>query len=396
MHVDIGAQRQQKLRMVEGALSDLPGYRPNTALRAVEGEGQGFQYRNRANYVVFRRPGGKIHLGSRAPRSTATAKMDGCLVNMPVIESVAAHLTQILNDRDIPVLPARSALRYVTVRANQAGEVLVDLIVAQRGPGWLDSVVHRLREHDAVKGISYSVNRSQGNAIRVNPSLPVWGETVLQEKVGALTLNHVVDGFFQLNVPVAEAMYAQAAEWARESSVIWDLYCGVGGLGLTIARTMPDAKLFGCEYTESAVRLARVNGRENGVEGHFEQADLGKGTPRGWPPADLVVVNPPRKGLDERVVEILRKVRPRQIIYMSCSVESLKRDLEAIIPNGYRIAHHDAWDMMPHTEHVETLVVLDRVSGERPRVQSQKEANAKGRPTDEVANPHARRFARRK
>lgn len=409
MHVEISAQRQQKLRMVERALEAFPGYKPNTALRTTESDASGFKYRNRANYVVFRRPGGKIHLGSRAPRSTATAKMEGCLVNMEVVESVAAHLAAILNERDIPVLPARSALRYVTIRANRQGEALVDLITAQRNPGWMDSVVVRLKEHPAVKGISYSVNRSQGNAIRVNPSLPVWGATHLTEKVGSLDLHHVVDGFFQLNVDVAEAMYAQAAEWARESKVIWDLYCGVGGLGLTIARTMPEAQLFGCEFTESAVRLARVNARDNGLEGHFETADLGKGVPRGWTPADLIVVNPPRKGLDERVIGLIQKVKPRQVIYMSCSVESLKRDLQQLIPSGYRIAHHAAWDMMPHTEHVEALVVLDRVAADRVRHEKvqvpvdevtgepiPQPGRKKNQSTTVTVNPHARRFARRR
>lgn len=398
MHVDVSAQRVQKLRMVEQALESFPGYRPNTQLRAVEGQESGMGYRNRANYVVFRRPGGKIHLGSRVPRSNDTAKMDGCLVNMPAVESVAEFLTQILNERDIPVLPARSALRYVTIRANQEGDVLVDLICAQRAPGWLDSVVNRLETHPNVRGISWSVNRSTGNAIRVNPSHVVRGDGFLVETVGGLKLKLVVDAFFQLNVKVAAAMYEQAASWAREAGVIWDLYCGVGGLGLTIARTQPEAKLFGCEFSESAVRLARTNARDNHLEGHFEVADLGSGVPRGWTPPDLIVVNPPRKGLDERVVGLLKKVRPKQIIYMSCSAESLRRDLEAIIPAGYRIAHHDAWDMMPHTEHVETLVVLERaiVEYKRPTEdRPEREGDAPKRTDDAPGrNPHARRYAR--
>ena len=403
MHVDLKAQREHKLRMVESALSGFPGYHASSSLLAVDASGDGLRYRNRANYVVFRRKGGRIYLGSRAPRSTESARMDGCLVNQPEVESVAAHLAEILNERDIPVLPARSALRYVTIRANRRGDVLVDLVVAQRSPGWLNSVIHRLREHPAVRGISYSVNRSEGNAIRVNPSHVVWGDASLVEDVGDLKLHLAVDGFFQLNVPVASAMYRQAAEWTRDARVLWDLYCGVGGLGLTIARSMPGVSLFGCEYTEAAVRLARVNARENGVDGHFDVADLGKGVPRGWTPPDVIAVNPPRKGLDERVVGLLKKVRPSQIVYMSCSVESLKRDLEALIPSGYRIAHHAAWDMMPHTEHVETLVVLDRVGGTRPSRQ-ELEGNtappakpvAEGERGAQQGNPHARRYARRR
>src|SRR5690554_4597886 len=159
MHIEADAQRRIKHQLVEEALKNIRGYQPQPALKAAPNATEdALGYRNRSNYIVFRPPGGKIHLGSRQPRGEGFAKMDGCLVNTPVIGDVTRRLAEILNERSIPVFPARSGLRYVTIRSNQKGDVLVDLICAQKDPGWMNSVVERLVEHPAVKGITTSVN----------------------------------------------------------------------------------------------------------------------------------------------------------------------------------------------------------------------------------------------
>lgn len=400
MHIEADAQRRIKHQLVEEALKNIRGYQPQPALKAAPNATEdALGYRNRSNYIVFRPPGGKIHLGSRQPRGEGFAKMDGCLVNTPVIEDVTRRLAEILNERSIPVFPARSGLRYVTIRSNQKGDVLVDLICAQKDPGWMNSVVERLVEHPAVKGITTSVNRHDGNVIRVNPTRHVWGEDFIVENLDGIELRLMADTFFQLNAPVAEDMYRHAAQWVRESKVIWDLYCGVGGIGLTMARSQPDAKLFGCEFTESAVRLARLNAKDNGIDAHYDVADLSKGVPRGWTPPETVIVNPPRRGCDARVLDLLRRVRPRQIVYMSCSVDSLQRDLETISEFGYRLSNHAAWDMLPQTEHVETLVVLDRMET-RPTQQRPRRDRRGAEPEVPVeADPaasHRRRFAKKR
>lgn len=407
MHIQLGGQAYIKHHLVEEALKGIRGYQAQPGLRVAPGAvADGHGYRNRSNYIVFRPAGGRIHLGSRQPRGEGFAKMDGCLVNAPVVEEVAQRLTEILNERRIPIFPARSGLRYVTIRANQKGDVLVDLICAQKDPGWMTSVVERLVDHPAVKGISTSVNRHDGNSIRVNPTRHVWGDDFIVENLDGIELRLMADTFFQLNAPVAQDMYRQAAAWVRDAKVIWDLYCGVGGIGLTMARSQPEAKLFGCEFTENAVRLARHNARDNHIDGHYDVADLSKGVPRGWTPPEIVIVNPPRRGLDDRVQDLLRRVRPRQIVYMSCSVESLKRDLELIAGYGYRISNHAAWDMLPQTEHVETLVVMDRMET-RPTQErvprEQRERGPRGARSTAPAVPaevdpaaaHRRRFAKK-
>jgi len=399
MHLTDEAQAVAKHRFVEEALQGFPGYQRQDGLQqAPDAHPNGLSYRNRAIYTVFRPNQGQIHLGSRAFGGAGYAKMAGCKVNQDVVESIAAHLTTILNERDIPLYPARSGVRYVMIRANQQGDALVELICAQKDPGWMSSVVSRLREHPNVRGILSSVNRSKGNAFRAeNPRL-VWGEDTLEEKLRDVSLRMTIDSFFQLNAEVAAHMYGAAAYYTRDAQVIWDLYCGVGGLGIHLARANPKSRLYGCEITESAVNLARYNAQQNGVDGFFQVSNLRRGATRQWPKPDLVAVNPPRRGLDDSVKTLLSEVRPRQIVYMSCSPASLHEDLKEICAAGYRIAWHGGWDMLPQTQHVEALVVLDRSEAAPPR-------NRRGRPAptqpsgdsvEDRAAKHRRRYARKK
>lgn len=402
MHLTGQAQAQAKHRFVEDALKEFPGYHRQDDLQRVPGNDEsGLHYRNRAIYTAFRPNQGRIHLGSRAFGGAGFAKMDGCKVNDPVVESIAAHLTEILNARDIPLYPARSGLRYVMIRANQRGDALIELICAQKEPGWMASVVALLREHPNVRGVLSSVNRHKGNAFRAEDPRVVWGDQTLDEQLGKISLRMTIDSFFQLNATVAAHMYGAAAYYTRDARVIWDLYCGVGGLGIHLAHGRKDARLYGTEITESAVHLARYNAQQNGVQGHFQTSNLRRGAPHKWPKPDLIAVNPPRRGLDDAVKKLLVDVRPRQIVYMSCSPASLQEDLRTICNAGYRIEWHGGWDMLPQTQHVEALVVLERTETRPPverkrRGRTLQQADAQVDPVAERAAKHRRRYARKK
>lgn len=403
MHLKDTAQSDAKHRWVENALADLPGYQRQAGLQqAPDANPDGLRYRNRAIYTAFRPNRGQIHLGSRSVGGEGYAKMAGCRVNAPAVEDVAAYLTEILNERHIPLYPARSGLRYVVIRANGQGDVLVELICAQKEPGWIHAVVSRLRTHSAVQGIMLSVNRSKGNAFRVEAPRRIWGVDTLDETLGDVTLRMSIDSFFQLHAEVAKDMYAAAAHFSNEARVIWDLYCGVGGLGIHVARAHSKARLFGSELNASAMELARYNAQQNGVEAQFQLTNLRRGAPKNWPKPDLVTVNPPRRGLDDAVKKLLVQTRPRQIAYMSCSPVSLQKDLRALCAAGYRLSWHGAWDMLPQTPHVETLVMLERTEGRPPRHRDKKKGASKRASAPQPVTPedraakHRRRYARKK
>jgi tRNA/tmRNA/rRNA uracil-C5-methylase (TrmA/RlmC/RlmD family) len=346
-------------------------------------------YRNRANYVVHRaahRPPdhgggeGRVILGSWAPRSHDVAAMDGCLVVRPPIDRVARQLAEALGRLGVPVPPSaaleRGVLRYVTIRAGQAGEALVDLVVSAPDPPWLEGLLDAAAALSGVVGVAVSVNPSTGNALRVAPSTTRRGWETVVETVGegplAVALQVSAATFSQLNTAVAGRMYRRAAEWVARGeppAVVWDLYCGVGALGLTVLRALGRSgaapALYGAESQNGSVELARKTAAANGLAGAFETVDLGRQAPAGWPAPEGVLLNPPRRGLHPPVLDFLTGPAGAgvgRLVYMSCNPASFVRDARRLSRAGYRLAHLEAHDMLPGTAHVELLAGFERGS----------------------------------
>jgi 23S rRNA (uracil1939-C5)-methyltransferase len=311
-------------------------------------------YRNRANYVVARVVSGRVRLGSFAPRSHTVARMDGCPVVRPEISAVAARLETHLSSSKVPIYPAEGGLRYTTIRADRAGNVLVDFILSKDSPPWLSDLIGAARRIPAVVGASACVNDTEGNAIRTRASDVFSGRTTLDETVGGVSVEVSASAFAQLNTGVAAAMYETAADWLEPRDVHWDLYCGVGGLGLTVAARHPSTHVIGIETQIHAIELCRVNAEKLGVEATFHSADLRQKWPRLLPPAATVTLNPPRRGAD---VNVLRRIVSggADLVYMSCSPASWSRDALWLQENGYGLERVAAWDMLPHTSQMEVL-----------------------------------------
>lgn len=340
-------------------------------------------YRNRANYVVHRSAdrrdrSGRVALGSWAPRSHEVAPMEGCRVVRPPIDRVARDLAAILDRSAVPIYPSDppqgGALRYVTIRAGQAGEALVDLVVSADGARWLEALLDETAALRGVVGVAVSVNATAGNALRVAPSVTRRGWETVVETVGegnlAIALQVGAASFTQLNSAVAGRMYRRAAEWTLDGELparIWDLYCGVGGLGLTVQRAVgargSAAALFGAEGVATAVDLASATARANALAATFEEVDLERRMPEGWPAPDLVLLNPPRRGLHGPVIEWLSGSPGRgvgRLIYVSCNPLSFVRDARRLLANGFHLTAIESHDMLPGTAHVELLARFER------------------------------------
>lgn len=390
LHLTESARRKMLLRHLEKTLAPL-GIPDSVAFHdapATTG------YRNRANYVLERRRSGRVRLGSWAPRSHDVARMDGCLVVRPPIDAVARALSDLLTGSDVPVHPPAAlgvgALRYVTVRSGQQEEALVDLVIGASDPPWLDALLDRIAGLDSVVGVATSINDSTGNALRVGPSETRRGRFTVTERVGEgdlrVDLEVAAATFTQLHTEVAGRMYRRAAEWlaaelesedpppgAEDASrVVWDLYCGVGGLGRSVSRALTrgarergSIRLWGAESDSRTVELAGESAGGEAFEARFEAVDLVRGLPRGWPAPTVVLLNPPRRGLHSKVVDGLAArdrspVRPSRLVYMSCNPESFARDTKKLLAAGWTTGFVEAHDMLPGTAHVELLAGLRR------------------------------------
>ncbi len=318
-------------------------------------------WRNRSRYLAWAGTDGRLILGSRARRGTRLAPMGGCRVVRGAVDSAAMAVAAVAQAEGLPADgPKTPGLRWLSVRANTAGEVLVELITRSNVSwGVLDRVGSRLVGVEGIVGVVASVSDADGNAIAGEGARTLAGATEIVETVGdvALTLSH--DAFFQLNTEVAAAMYARAAEAVPDGAVVWDIYAGVGGLGIVAGRGRA-AHLHGVEVVEKAVDAARRNATAAGVDATYHVCDLRDGLPEGLPAPDVMLVNPPRRGIDEAVRARLATLERGVIVYMSCDPSSFARDARALVDAGWVLDALDAWEMMPQTPHLELLGVFRR------------------------------------
>lgn len=316
-------------------------------------------YRVRGHFVPARVDGNRVILGSFAPRSHDVVPMVGCMAVRPGIASVAERVENDLSQHPVPLHPEPAGLRYVTLRGSAAGEVLVELVVNRKRAPWLEGAANRFMAIHGVVGVSVSVNDSPGNAIRIAPSSTLCGSATIREPVGAVALDMAASSFSQLNSDTAAAMYGAAAERVGQASVVWDLYCGLGGLGLTAALRQKEARLYGADLIASTLNLARQAAAREGVRAVFDEVDFRQQVALSWPEPDAILVNPPRRGLDRGVVELLEKQRGR-LVYMSCNPESFARDARDMMESNYSLRSVDAYDMLPQTTHVELLGLFEK------------------------------------
>ena len=358
MHVSDALEQKLKTQFVLNALQKAGvNYIHSLSFHSPAGT---LNYRNRTDLVAAER-GGRLVLGSYKPRSHDVIVTTFCPILRMPLNSIIKQVVRAANDLRIPackpVVQISGALRYVSLFANENREVLVDLVcksAAGYPPVWLESFAKRLMAFSPVRGVSYSLNDSPNNAIRVAPSQTICGVSRLTEHHGSTASLFSASGFTQLNTEIAAKIYQSAREWANmRANVVWDLYCGAGAFGRTFA---PAKSLYGAEFSESAIEAARLVSQNDPFDTHFEVMDLEKVWPQ-WPEPDVVLVDPPRKGLSTNVIRHLLAMKPPAIFYMSCSPETFAQNVSAL-SESYVLERIEGFNMMPQTRHIELLGLL--------------------------------------
>jgi 23S rRNA (uracil1939-C5)-methyltransferase len=367
-HLDGAAQLAWKVARVRRALAAHAGLAGVPVASGVPSP-RALGYRNRSKLVCAARQGGAaVVLGAFAPRSHDVVDLAGCRVAEPPLEEVAGALRELLGDGAVRPYDERTLtgdLRHVVLRANHAGEVLAVLVVARPDAPGVGALAHELRRRQPeVVGVVENVNRTRGNVVygHDGEERALEGAPALEERVGAVRLRLSPGAFFQANREVAALAYAAIAREvaARPGERVVDAYCGVGGIALTLARGTPGLELLGIEEHAAAIADAAASAGLNGVErARFVAGDVAVRL-RDVPRAEVVVLNPPRKGCGPAVLTEVRRLGARVIAYLSCDPDTLARDLAALVERGYRVRGVTPFDMLPHTPHVEALAVLDR------------------------------------
>ena len=368
-HLAYPAQLAAKRARVAAALAEVPAVeaghvtiaapRPSPALLG---------YRNKGKYVAGR-SGDHLVLGAYAPRSHQVVDTLGCRVVAPIIDEVATWVRGAAEQATLVAYdePTRTGeLRYVIIR-EAAADVMVALVVAPPAPrAKLERVANALAKHPAVRGIVVIENDRRDGAIVPTGSTArvLLGHGHLVEQLAGVAVEVGAGEFMQVNRAQAAAMYARVAELAtpRPGTRAVDLFAGLGGIGLHLARA--GAEVVAVEIDRDAVSQLRRAAERAKLPLTAIAADAGD-LPRalrdelGDAP-DVVVVNPPRKGLSAGALELVAALAAPTVIYVSCGPEALGRDLVALAAEGWHPDVIEPFDLMPGTAQIETVVRLRR------------------------------------
>ncbi|HLO24681.1 MAG TPA: 23S rRNA (uracil(1939)-C(5))-methyltransferase RlmD [Geobacteraceae bacterium] len=326
-------------------------------------------YRNSAKLIVAGKFSAPV-IGIYRRNSHDVIDIGECPLHHPLINKVVQAVKEGIRKGKVPVFSQRSGsglLRYLVVRVSEAeNRAMVIFVTSQRSY----NEIHHLSRHlltavPEVEVVVQNVNNSAGNVIFGEHDHFLTPRKELRETIGTTTFAISPRSFFQVNSGGALLIYAQVREMARLSGreSIIDLYCGIGGISLFLA---PEARdVLGIEAVEPAVADAEKNARLNRIGNcRFEAGDAAEileelRNERNR--VDLVVLNPPRKGCDERVLKDTAALAPARIIYVSCSPRTLARDLDILSQRGYRTLEIQPVDMFPQTPHVENVALLEPV-----------------------------------
>ena len=354
------AVKAEQVREALERIGHLEGFELEPIVPAVEP----WRYRNKLEFSFGPGADGELVCGFHAPgRWDEIVPMDDCLLASERVNAVRAAVLAWCRDQGLAAWDRRDQrgfLRNLVVReGRRTGELQVRLVTS---PGALDT--DALTDAVACDGLFWTQQEQLGETVTGGETVLLSGTPQLRERLGGLDFLVSPEAFFQTNTEMAERLYAVAAEYAqlRGHERVFDLYCGIGTIGLTLAARARE--VVGVEIVEPAVADAIENARINDVvNARFYAGDIRLAMrdlveQAGRP--DVAVVDPPRAGLSQKVVRRIVEAQPSRIVYVSCNPTTLAPNAAQMVEAGYRLVKVRPVDMFPQTPHIESVALLER------------------------------------
>ena len=372
------AQLAFKQKMVQNNLERIGGL-SDFEMYPVIGMETPYAYRNKAQFPVGEDKDGNIVIGFYAGRTHHIVEQTDCCIGAPengeVLRKVKAYM-QKNQIRPYNEEHHSGIVRHILIRTGyHTKEIMVCLIVNAAKASCLknaEQLTESLREMDGMTSVMVNFNTEKTNVILGKKSEVLWGQPYIEDFIGDVKYQISPQSFFQVNPMQTEKLYAKALEYAglTGNETVWDLYCGIGTISLFLAKNA--RKVYGVEIVPQAIEDAKHNAEINEITnaeffvGKAEEvlpeyyADYAKEHPGEHARADVIVVDPPRKGCERSVLDTMVQMEPERIVYVSCDSATLARDVKYLRENGYEIRKVKATDMFPMSVHVETVCLLSR------------------------------------
>lgn len=373
------AQLGFKTKKVYNNLERIGGFSPevlDAVMEPICGMAEPFYYRNKAQFPIGTDKNGKIITGFYAGRTHQIIPNTECVLGVNVNKDILGIIVDFMNEHGVTAYDEEchtGLVRHVLIRYGfKTEEIMVCLVINGDNIPHAQKLVDKLSQIDGMTSITYSINKENTNVIMGQEIRTLWGQRYITDYIGDVKYQISPLSFFQVNPIQTKELYGLALEYAdlQGDETVWDLYCGIGTISLFLAQKA--RKVYGVEIIPQAIEDARNNARINQIENaeffvgkaeevlpeYYSQYEREHGE-RAY--ADVIVVDPPRKGCEETLLETIVQMQPKRIVYVSCDSATLARDLKYLCERGYELKKVKPVDQFPHTVHVEVAIKLQLV-----------------------------------
>lgn len=366
-HLSYAGQLRMKQQQVKDALTRIGHL--DTEVLPVIGCNNSWNYRNKMQFPAASGAEGKISIGCYAAATHSVIDTGSCMIQKEANNEVLTTVRKWMQRYGISAYDEKTGkglIRHVMSRVGvHSGEVMAVLITSAYDIPHKKELVEWLTKYvPNLVSVVQNINKKPTNIVMGNKTRVLYGQPTITDSLGALSFNISAQSFFQVNSEQAEKLYNKALEYAALSGneTVVDVYCGTGTISLYLAKHA--GKVYGIEIVAPAIEDAKKNAQENNCNNaEFILGDAAEKLPQllaeGVKP-DVVVVDPPRAGCEQKVLKAIADVEPQRIVYVSCNPASLARDLAYLAERGYKAMAAQPVDMFPMTSHVETVVWLCR------------------------------------
>lgn len=368
MDMDYSAQLQLKTQIVANEMK-RNGVEYGTLYDTLGMENP-YYYRNKAQFPVGIQDG-QLRIGFYEKRSHNIVNLDTCYIQHQANDRLIEALRQVILSQGVSVYDEsshRGLLRHILTKTSfRTGDMMVVLVINGKALPQQQQIIEAITKAlPEIKSIHLNINDKKTNVILGAQTTCIYGEPELKDYIHDLAFVISPASFFQVNPAQTEVLYDKALEYAELTGqeTVYDLYCGAGTISLFLAQKAK--QVYGIEIVPQAIENAKINAQNN----HITNAEFHAGAAEEVFPvlykqgkkADVVVVDPPRKGCDQQVLDTILQMAPQRIVYVSCGPASLARDLKYLQDNGYKVDKIQPVDMFSHSVHVETVVLLSRIN----------------------------------
>lgn len=385
MQMDYRAQLRFKERKVAQDLIRIGGFSEELVAKVMQpiiGMEEPYHFRNKAQYPIQEDEQGNPIAGFYALRSHRVVESDRCYLGVDVNEEILAIVKDYMRANKVSAYDettGKGLLRHVLIRVGfSSKEVMVCLIINGSTLPAASDLIARLQQVEGMTSISVNSNTRRDNVIMGNVTKTLWGSDYITDAIGGVQFQIQPRSFYQVNPVQTEKLYGKALEYANLTGqeTVWDLYCGIGTISLFLAQKAKT--VYGVEIVPEAIEDAKRNAALNGMDNaHFYVGKAEEVLPEYYERGsihgeriadvdeklkapDVIVVDPPRKGCDEKCLSTMVQMAPKRIVYVSCDPATLARDLKFLCAEGYELQEVTPVDQFGHSLHVESTVLLKR------------------------------------